>query len=170
MKRILLHPRIAWVLAVVLGATFVAASYHKIVDPPDFAHMIYNYKLTPGALINLLAIYLPWVELVAGVALVLGLPGRRGAAALVAAMLVVFILAIGINLARGNAIDCGCFAGSTGPPKTRQERLDQMWLDIWRDVGLLVLVVQVLAANAVRRARAPAAARVVESRGSRVEG
>ena len=134
-------------LELCLGVVFIYASFHKIADLPDFAHMIYNYKLTPAALINLLAIYLPWIELVAGVVLILGvlrIPGGRGAAALVGAMLLVFIGAIGINLARDNAIDCGCFEGSGTHDKTHAELFAEMWWVMAQDVGMLVMVALVL--------------------------
>src|SRR5438128_2417845 len=91
-----------------LGAIFVAAAIPKIADPRSFAHMIYNYKLLPASLGNLAALWMPWVELLAGLALILGV-WRRGATLLVGLLLVVFIGAIAINLARGHAIDCGCF-------------------------------------------------------------
>jgi uncharacterized membrane protein YphA (DoxX/SURF4 family) len=153
MSRLLCSTWLAARLEVVLGVIFVYAAYFKIAEPPDFAHMIYNYKLTPGQLINLLAIYLPWVEMVAGAALILGLPGRRGAVALVGAMLVVFVAAISINLARGHAIDCGCFGLPAGPPKSRAELLSDMWWVVARDLGMLILVTQVLLA---RPSRGPA--------------
>jgi len=137
--------RNAWVrraLEATLAAVFVYASYHKIIDPPDFAKQVYNYKITPGQLINLVAIYLPWVELVAGAALVLGLlgvPGRRGAAVLVGAMLLVFIAALSFNLLRDHPVACGCFEGSSAAPKTREELFSDMWETILRDAGMLVM-------------------------------
>ena len=60
-----------------LGVIFIAASLPKIVDPPSFAHMIYNYRIVPGALVNLSALTMPWIELLCGVALVLLVLSRR---------------------------------------------------------------------------------------------
>ena len=52
-----------------LGAIFVAAALPKIIDPPSFAHMIFNYRLVPGPLVNLMALTMPWIELLCGLAL-----------------------------------------------------------------------------------------------------
>src|SRR5437773_12300592 len=76
-----------------LGALFVIAAVPKIIDPPSFAHMIYNYRIVPAKLINLMALTMPWVELLAGLTLILGV-WRRAALMLIGAMLIVFITAI----------------------------------------------------------------------------
>jgi uncharacterized membrane protein YphA (DoxX/SURF4 family) len=123
-----------------LGVIFIAASLPKIVDPPSFAHMIYNYRIVPGSLVNLSALAMPWVELMCGVALVLGI-WRGTARTLIAAMLVTFIIAISINLARGNAIDCGCFDVSAAG-KSVDERLADMRFVIFRDLGMLLMTAQ----------------------------
>jgi len=121
------------------------ASLPKIADPPSFAHMIYNYRLLPGPLVNGLALLMPWVELLAGLALILG-AWRREAAALLGLLLLVFIAAIGINLLRGRAVDCGCFdVHSAG--KSREELLTDMRWVLVRDTAMLLMVAQVLAAS-----------------------
>ena len=89
---------------IALGVFFVAAALPKIVDPPSFAHMVYNYRIVPGAAINLMALVMPWIELLSGLALILGI-WTGTARTIVAALLVTFIIAISINLARHNAID-----------------------------------------------------------------
>jgi len=162
MKRLFQSSWLAARLEVILGCVFIFASIHKIVDPPDFAHMIYNYKMTPGFLINLIAIYLPWIEIVAGVALVLGLAGRRGAAAIVGALLLVFIAAIGFNLIRGNPIDCGCFEGSTD--KTSQELFLEMWWVLIRDVLMVLAVIQILLAGRFQPSSPPGEATTVPAK------
>jgi putative oxidoreductase len=126
----------------VLAAVFVVAAVGKILDPPGFAHEIHNYALLPGVAINALAIVLPWIELVCGLALFLGL-ARRSAARILGVLLVVFVIALGINLARKRPVDCGCF-GTSKVEKTTEERLRDMKWAIARDVGLLLLVGQVL--------------------------
>jgi uncharacterized membrane protein YphA (DoxX/SURF4 family) len=123
-----------------LGVFFVAAALPKIVDPPSFAHMVYNYRIMPGGVVNLMALVMPWIELLCGLALILGI-WTAAARAIVAAMLFVFIASISVNLARGNAIDCGCFDPSPRP-KSRVERLDDMRFVIYRDLGMLLMVAQ----------------------------
>ena len=131
---------------IALGIVFILAAIPKIADPPAFAHMIYNYRLLPGGAINAMALVLPWVELFAGAALVLG-AWKREAAITVGVLILVFLVAIGANLARGHAVDCGCFdVRSAG--KSREELLTEMRWVLVRDVGLLLLVAQVIAATA----------------------
>jgi uncharacterized membrane protein YphA (DoxX/SURF4 family) len=127
---------------IALGVLFIAAALPKIVDPPGFAHMVYNYRLVPGALVNLMGLVLPWLELLAGTALVLGI-WTRTSAATIATLLGVFVVAITINLARGNAIDCGCFDMSAAG-RTAAERLDDMRWVVIRDLGMLVMAAQIL--------------------------
>jgi uncharacterized membrane protein YphA (DoxX/SURF4 family) len=128
-----------------LAAFFVVAGIAKIVDPPGFAHEIHNYRIVPGQLVNAMALVLPWLELVCGVALFLGLAVRTSARIL-GILLAVFIVALSINLARKHPVDCGCF-GTATVPKTDAQRLTDMKWAIARDVGLLLLVAQILAAS-----------------------
>ena len=93
----------------VLGATFIYASYSKILAPAAFAKIIYGYDLFPAALINLLAITLPFVELIAGMALIFGFY-PRSAVLIVNVLLLAFIVSLSINIIRGHEFDCGCFA------------------------------------------------------------
>ncbi len=127
-------------MQIALGVFFVAAALPKIGDPPSFAHMVYNYRIVPGALVNLMALSMPWIELLAGLALVLGI-WKGTARTIIAALLVTFIIAISINLARHNAIDCGCFDVSAAG-KTREERIGDMWFVIFRDLGMLLMCAQ----------------------------
>jgi uncharacterized membrane protein YphA (DoxX/SURF4 family) len=128
----------------VLAAFFFVAGISKIVDPPGFAHEIHNYALVPGVVVNAMALVLPWLEVVAAVALFLGI-ARRTATRILGILLLVFIVALSINLARGKPVDCGCF-GTSKVQKTDKERLFDMKLAIARDVGLLILAGQILAA------------------------
>lgn len=63
----------------------------------------------PGFTINIIAIILPFVELISALALILGIYPRSGAI-LINLMLFVFIVAISFNLIRGHEFDCGCFS------------------------------------------------------------
>ena len=137
---------------IALGVLFVAAALPKIVDPPSFAQMIYNYRLVPGGAINALALVMPWFEILAGLALILGF-WRRSAAIAIGGMLVMFIIAIGINLARAHPVNCGCFEVNAAP-KTPDQLLGEMRDVIVRDVGMLLMVGQVLWAT-----RRPSSAR-----------
>ena len=134
---------------IALGVIFIVAALPKLTDPPSFAHMIYNYRILPSGLINISALVMPWVELLCGLALVLGV-WVRPARTIIAAMLLLFIVAIAFNLARNNAIDCGCFDVSKAN-LTHEERLADMRWVIVRDVGMLLMVLQLWYAEKVQR-------------------
>ncbi len=147
-SRWIVHPWLTIRVQIGLGVIFVVASLPKIIDPPSFAQMIYNYRILPGVLINPVALVLPWFELLTGVALILGI-WRRTAAIFIGAMLVVFIVGIGINLARDNPVNCGCFDLASAE-KPREVLLGEMKSVLVRDVAMLFLVAQILAATAGR--------------------
>ena len=149
MSEWLSHPWLTVRVQIALGAIFVVAALPKVVDPPSFAHMIYNYRLVPGAAVNALALVMPWVEILVGLALILGVWPRE-AAALAGLLLLVFIAAIGLNLVRGHAVDCGCFdVHSAG--KSREELVSEMRWVLIRDAAMLLLVAQVLLARRTPR-------------------
>ena len=95
----------------ILGGVFVYASLDKIMDPSEFARIIYNYKILPPVLVNPIALVIPFVELTAGIALIVGRPAFPSALILTGCV-VVFALAVGFNLARGLDFQCGCFSTS----------------------------------------------------------
>jgi putative oxidoreductase len=140
--RIVSHPWLTVRVQILLGLIFIAAAIPKIVDPPAFAQMIYNYRILPGELVNISALGLPWLELLIGIALVFGI-WRRTALTLVGAMLVIFVVAIAINIGRGNIIDCGCLAVAAATKSVEQRLIDMAWV-IVRDLGMLAMVVQIM--------------------------
>ncbi len=135
MMQILRNRWVSFGFRLILGAIFIYSAWPKIADPPAFAQMLSNYRLFPDALVNPAALVLPWLEMVAGICLVAGMM-RRGAALWVAVLLVVFIGALAINIARDVAVDCGCFS-VTASQKSHAELIASMKLDIARDLGML---------------------------------
>lgn len=114
----------------------------KIMDPPDFAKSVNNYKLLPSEAVNAVAIFLPWLELFCGLALVTGF-ARTGAALLSGLLLVVFIGALSYNLYIGHPVICGCtMTYEEALATTDEQKFREMKLVILRDVGLLVLALQ----------------------------
>ena len=96
-----------------MGFIFVYAAVTKISDPESFSQSVYNYKLLPLFLVNILAVLFPWIELVAGILLIFGISVKENSAIL-SVLLVIFIAAIVISLFRGLDIDCGCFGTVDG--------------------------------------------------------
>lgn len=123
------------VLRWVLGVLFVWAGSLKIIDAAGFAESVSYYHLLPMAGVNWTAIFMPWLEVVCGVALITGVCDR-GAAVLVALMLVVFIGALGYSIQRGLDINCGCFGLSESSKQVG-------YLDIGRNLLLLAAAVAV---------------------------
>ena len=129
----------------ILGLTFIYASYHKLLAPEQFAKIVYGYKLFPAALINLVAIILPFMELIAGLALILGVY-PRSAALIVNFLLIAFIVILSINLIRNHEFDCGCFAFEEYGQSSNNQSL------ILRDIGYLILGVHILFYKNTRKA------------------
>jgi uncharacterized membrane protein YphA (DoxX/SURF4 family) len=127
-------PWLATVARLVLGATFVVAGSLKLPDPAAAVRAVRAYRLLPESLVAPVAYGLPMLEIVIGLALLVGVFVRTAAIAS-AVLLVVFLSAVGSAWARGLQIDCGCFghggavaAGNTAYPA-----------EIARDVGLLIV-------------------------------
>ena len=145
LKRLALHPWLTLRAPLALGAVFIAAALPKVADPPGFAKAIWNYQLFPAIVIHPAALVLPWLELVCGVCLCLGF-WTRAAAGWLLVLLLAFMAALSINLARHHPVDCGCF-GTQARTLSEPERMADLRWAIVRDLGLLALAVQVLAAR-----------------------
>jgi uncharacterized membrane protein YphA (DoxX/SURF4 family) len=128
--------RVWTALRIGLGLLFVLASMDKIAHPVLFAQAVANYRILPDALVNPVAILLPWTEAVAGLALACGV-FTRGASLILAGLMTVFSSAIAANLVRGIDVACGCF---TVDPLAVP---DMRW-DILRDAAILLLALAVL--------------------------
>ena len=140
------------VLRVAVAGVFLVAGVMKIWDfkharsaTPDFTIAIQHFRLLPSPdLAVLLAVYLPWLEVVAALALFV----RRvalGAAAAMLGMSVMFLAAIGSAWWRGLDIACGCFGKDHAPTDFRTL--------ILRDLVLLAAVAAIFL-HEWRRARA----------------
>jgi uncharacterized membrane protein YphA (DoxX/SURF4 family) len=127
--------RVVLIFRLVLGATFIYASLDKIAHPEQFAKIVYNYKILPGFLINIYAVTLPWVELLAGCLLILGI-FTESVSLLLSFLLVIFVIAISINLLRGVNLNCGCFSTN---PAGKKEGVSLLFKDfIFLFMGLMV--------------------------------
>ena len=108
---------VSYLAYIILGGIFIYAGATKILHPGVFAQDVYQYQLLPGHFVNVTAIYLPWLEVLAGLGLIL-CGGRRDAPALmILALLVLFTVAMAFNVHRGLDISCGCFSSGPGAAK-----------------------------------------------------
>lgn len=122
----------AWKWPVRLGlcALFLYAAGLKLLDPGSLAEAISHYRMLPDALVGPLALGLPLLEVVAGLAL-LTRGYVRGAAVLSALMLGAFALAMAQSKLRGIDLDCGCFGASS------EARVS--WTKVTLDLALAML-------------------------------
>jgi uncharacterized membrane protein YphA (DoxX/SURF4 family) len=98
---------IVLITRILIGGILIFASINKIVDSEGFAGAIDNYHILPFGLENSIAIVLPWLELIIGICLILGV-FVDGAAFLVIIIMSVFIFAITYAILSGFNIECGC--------------------------------------------------------------
>ena len=112
LKNIFSNNYFLFAIRLVLGFVFIYAGAEKISDPEGFAISISNYRLVPTSLLNILAITMPWIELVSGVLLLFGIAVKENST-IIFSMLLIFTVAIIISLFRGLSIDCGCFGKSS---------------------------------------------------------
>jgi uncharacterized membrane protein YphA (DoxX/SURF4 family) len=116
-----------------VGFVFIYASIEKIADPAYFAGTLQNYQIIPDPLINIVAITLPWLELVCGLLLLTGF-WHRPSAFIIALLMIVFIIAIVSVILRGLDIECGCFGTGTSAD----------WTRIIEDLFLFAFTLQIL--------------------------
>jgi uncharacterized membrane protein YphA (DoxX/SURF4 family) len=144
------------ILRLILGGIFLASAVVKIWNVqvshahaiqfshvPDlaiFARDVTSYHVPPRELANLVAITLPWIELLAGGLLVCGI-WKQASALVITALMIVFLAAIGWAVAHGYDIRCGCFGtvdarrvGFTALAQDTALLAIAMWL-AWRSEG-----------------------------------
>ena len=103
--------KLAWtgtVVRVFLGVILGWAGIVKIRNPEAFIKIVKAYNLLPEELVVLWGILFPWIELVTGLFLFLGL-WHKSAVLSSSGLFLVFAAAVGINILRGADIACGCF-------------------------------------------------------------
>lgn len=115
--------------SIYIAYTFIFASLDKIVNPANFAKDISNYEITPYWMNNLVALTLPWIELICGISIIVGLflfinkksnfidvPNN-----IIILMLLWFVFILSIAVYKGLDIDCGC--GISEDKTTPMQRL-----------------------------------------------
>jgi uncharacterized membrane protein YphA (DoxX/SURF4 family) len=111
LRTMLLHPTTRRAAQIAAGMIFLAAALPKIADLSAFAGSVHNFHLEPFipvAATNIVAMTIPWIELVAGLALVVGVRPRAGAV-IYTVLLACFTIGVIAAMARGLSFDCGCF-------------------------------------------------------------
>jgi uncharacterized membrane protein YphA (DoxX/SURF4 family) len=117
-----------------LGGILLYAGYLKVFTPEKSMMAVRAYELLPIWMANIFGLVLPWLEIGAGILLIIGV-GVRYAAMFGSVLMIAFIIAIAQAWARGLAIDCGCFGdgGAIDPSETKYLET------ILRDIGFALL-------------------------------
>ena len=102
---------LAFVLAFLVAAVFLYAGILKAWEPIKFAEDIQKYHILSWPLGMGMAFYLPWLEIICGLALLTPWL-RRGAAAILTLLTLVFIAVTIAAKVRGINLDCGCFGSA----------------------------------------------------------
>ena len=111
MRKLLSNKYLILVSRIVLGIVFIFAGEEKIASPDNFAVAISNYRIFPVFTLNIIAITLPWLEVVAGLLLIFGISIKENSA-IIGTLMIAFTVLVFIALFRGLDIDCGCFGTS----------------------------------------------------------
>lgn len=91
----------------VLAGVFVLAALPKLRRPRAFRLTVARYQILPTRLVRPVARVIPVLEGACAFLLLVGIAVRPSAAVL-AALLVAFTIAVGTNVALGRSFDCGC--------------------------------------------------------------
>ena len=142
-KRLLSHPLVVWSCRLAMAAILLYAGVQKVWMPLEFARLLKEYHLLPDQILNLIAVILPWAEIVCGLCFLSGL-WLMGAAVLLSGMNTIFAFAISyrawlIMSTTGVdffdlSFDCGCGFGVVYIPTKILENL------ILVCIGLLILL------------------------------
>lgn len=116
-------------LRLIIAGVFLYAAIPKIVHPQAFYLNILGYNFIQGTPAKLVAIWLPWAELLAALGIIFGL-WMKANLRLIQIMLTGFIILLVLTLVRGIDADCGCF-GSAGGRVT--------WWHVFGDFVLLFI-------------------------------
>ena len=109
------HPILPLLLRAGLGLFFLIVGVLKIRDLPAFTEDIFNYQILFPPYDAYAAHLVAWLEILAGLVVMIGRWGTRGALLLIAGLLFTFITALSIAAAKGLNINCGCFGYSEDP-------------------------------------------------------
>ena len=99
---------VAILLRLALGAVFLMSALTKLSTPSRFAEDVRQYRILPKPVSTVFAWSLPFLELSAALLLLGGFLVTWASLAVVA-MLLTFMAAVGVAMARGDSLSCACF-------------------------------------------------------------
>lgn len=96
------------ILSIGIGTYFIAVGIFKIMSLQVFMESVQNFNILPAFLLIQFSIFIVLIELIGGIALVMDVFQKIFVRMLIGTV-ILFTIAIIINLIRGNFIDCGCY-------------------------------------------------------------
>lgn len=124
---------------VIVGGMFLAVGISKLSDPAAaFANEIGNYRLMPQFISNFMAVTIPWIEVVTGILLILGVRIKANSF-IIGSLLIVFTISVASAMARGLNIDCGCYSNIKAQPVG--------WKKIAENSALILLSINLFFSN-----------------------
>jgi hypothetical protein len=122
-------------MRIALALLFLYAGGIKLLDPKAFARIISAYEIVPDALLPFVAVGLPVLEVLAGLALLFDI---RGSLAVISGLLLLFVGVLGYGIIQDLDVDCGCFGAE------ELSRRDSLRHALYRDLVLVGMVVPYL--------------------------
>jgi len=122
------------VLRFLVAGVFLWSGASKALHPELFEETVGAYGLLPPVLVFPFALAFICAEIVAGIGLFLD---KRGALALIALMMVVFLAVLGYGISLGLDVDCGCF----GPNDPEAQVFHDLRGAFIRDLFILLAIV-----------------------------
>jgi uncharacterized membrane protein YphA (DoxX/SURF4 family) len=99
---------LSFVFRIIIGGIFLISGLAKISDPIRFMLTLREFRLFPEIIIPFTVIYIPWLEFILGLFILVGIM-HRTASLILSCLIWSFTLAIASVILRGIEIDCGCF-------------------------------------------------------------
>ena len=127
-------PLIYHLIRVLLCIIFLWSGISKLMAPKEFAVIIDSYGLIPEAWILPLAIFLPLLEMIFGLGLLLDI---KGSLAGITGFLMLFVVILSYGIRLGLDVDCGCF----GPQDLESQAFHSLRPALYRDFSMIVGVI-----------------------------
>ena len=134
-----ISPWLTLVSRLLVGGVLVVAGYLKVGNTAKSQMAVRAYEVLPISIANTLGVILPWLEIGAGLLLILGV-AVKWSSIFAAALMFIFIAAIAQAWARGLSIDCGCFGGGGQVAAGKTRYLEE----ILRDLGLAITAIYLI--------------------------
>lgn len=133
-------PWVALALRLALGGYFVWSGWMKVFRTglDDFTRAVGNYKIVYSPWDAVVAYTVPWVEMVAGACLLIGL-WKRGTLGTIAGLVGFFAFGVGQAWVRNLNIACGCDGNPDGSPMNYTLKFVEFG-GYWLAIALILLL------------------------------